>query len=268
MEVFYPTPERECLGVSPHAHVHESTVIGPGTNVHPGVVIGPNVTIGRDCDIHPGVCIGADCSIGDECALYPNVVLYDRVELRNRVRIHASTVLGADGFGYRQVDGRHVKIPHYGNVLIEDDVEIGSCTTIDRSFMGSTRIGAGSKIDNLVVIAHNCELGKHNILVSQVGFAGSVTTGDYVVCAGQVGIADHVHLGTGSVFGAKCGVHKSMPAGQRFIGAPAEVDRDFLKQTMAVKKLPELRQQVKALEAQMLELQARLETGLSEQKVA
>lgn len=268
MQWYSPEPQRPNFGISPRAHVDETARIGAGTNVYPGAVIGANVVIGENCDIHPGVCIGANCRIGNECILYPYVVLYDRVELRNRVLIHASSVIGADGFGYRQVAGRHEKIPHYGNVLLEDDVEIGACATIDRSFLGSTKIGEGSKIDNLVVIAHNCELGKHNILVSQVGFAGSVTTGDYVVCAGQVGIADHVHLGTGSVYGAKCGVHKDMPAGQRYIGAPAEVDRDFLKQTMALKKLPELRQQVKDLTAIVQALQSRLDAGDAGRHVA
>lgn len=254
-----PPAEREVLGVCPGATVAAGAEVGEGTNIHTGAIVGPGVRIGRRCDIHPGAVIGRDCRIGDDCTVFPNAVLYPGVQLWNRVRVHACAVIGADGFGYRQKDGRHEKIPHYGTVVVEDDVEIGAGTTIDRSFLGATRIGAGTKIDNQVVVAHNCELGKHNVLVSQVGFAGSVTTGDYVVCAGQAGIADHVHLGTGSVFGAKCGVHKDMPAGGRFMGSPADYDRDFFRQAMALKKLPELRQQVKDIERQLQYVLSRLE---------
>jgi UDP-3-O-[3-hydroxymyristoyl] glucosamine N-acyltransferase len=177
-------------------------------------------------------------------------------------------VIGTDGFGYLQKDGRHVKIEHYGNVVIEDDVEIGACTTIDRSFLGSTRIGTGTKIDNQVMIAHNCELGPHNIIVSQVGFAGSVTTGAYVVCAGQVGVADHVHLGEGAIFGAKAGIHKDMPGGATYIGTPAQPESDAIRQAIAAHKLPEMRSQLKKLEKQMNALQQQLNHDGSERPAA
>lgn len=265
---YFPAPTREVFGVASTAEIGTDVQIGSGTNIHPGARIGNDVWIGKNCDIHSGVSIGEGCRIGDQCEIYPNAVLYPGVQIWNRVRLHACAVIGADGFGYRQINGRHEKIPHYGTVVVEDDVEIGAGTTIDRSFLGATRIGAGTKIDNQVVVAHNCNLGKHNILVSQVGFAGSVTTGDYVVCAGQVGIADHVHLGERSVFGAKCGVHKDMPPDQRFLGAPAEVDRDFFRQTMSLKKLPELRQQVKSLEQLVLQLQARLDANAADRSAA
>ncbi len=141
---------------------------------------------------------------------------------------------------------------------IEDDVEIGACTTIDRAMVDETVIGQGTKLDNLVMIGHNCEIGRHNLFVSQVGLAGSVTTGDYVVCAGQVGIADHVHLGTRSVVGAKAGVHKDVPAGERQIGVPAIPEADCRRVVMAQHKLPEMRQQLRALERQVEELTSRL----------
>lgn len=167
-------------------------------------------------------------------------------------------MIGADGFSYRLVDGRHERIPHYGSVRIEDDVEVGACTTIDRAMVDETVIGQGTKLDNLVMIGHNCEIGRHNLLVSQAGLAGSVTTGDYVICAGQVGIADHVHLGTRSVVGAKAGVHKDIPAGERQIGVPAIPEAECRRVVMAQHKLPEMRQQLKALERQVVELTSKL----------
>jgi UDP-3-O-[3-hydroxymyristoyl] glucosamine N-acyltransferase len=168
-------------------------------------------------------------------------------------------VIGADGFGYRTIEGRHVRITHFGSVRIEDDVEVGAATTIDRAMVGETIIGAGTKLDNLVMIGHNCEIGRHNLFVSQVGLAGSVTTGDYVVCAGQTGVADHVHLGAGCVLGAKSGVHKDIPAGQRYIGAPATPESEARRIVMTQQKIPEMRKQLRALERQVQELAERVQ---------
>lgn len=257
-----PRRPRPQLGVSHHAYVHPTARIGANTNIHPGVHIGENTVIGDHCDIHPGVVVGANCTLGNHVTLYPHVVLYDDVSVGNRVIIHASAVIGADGFGYRLVDGRHQKIPHFGTVRIEDDVEIGACTTIDRAMIGATVIGEGTKLDNLVMIAHNCEIGRHNIFVSQVGLAGSVTTGQHVVCAGQVGIADHVHLGDGCMLGAKAGVHKDLPGPQRYLGTPAAPEEDTLRAVMALRKLPDMRKQVRHLEAQVAELTDKLNTLL------
>lgn len=258
MKHFRPLRERPIIGVSPHAHVDPSATIGEGTNIYPGAVIGPDVVVGHHCDIHPGVVIGAGCQIGDQTTIYPHAVLYPDVSVGRRVRIHANAVIGADGFGYRFEHGRFVKIPQLGTVRIDDDVEIGACTTIDRGMIGPTIIGEGTKLDNLVMIAHNCELGKHNAFVSQVGLAGSVTTGDYVRCAGQVGIADHVHLGTGCTLAAKAGVHKDVPDGQTYVGVPAgPIDEQF-KVVMAVQKTPEMRTQIRQLERQVAELTKQL----------
>src|SRR5262249_1306460 len=150
--------------------------------------------LGARCVIHPGVIIGRDCRIGDDVILYPGAILYDGVVLGNRVIVHANVVLGADGFGYRFVAGRHVKGPQLGTTEIADAVEIGACTPIDRGTFQATRVGTGTKIDNLVMIGHNCRVGSHNLLISQVGLAGSCTTGSYVVLAGQAGVADHVTI--------------------------------------------------------------------------
>jgi UDP-3-O-[3-hydroxymyristoyl] glucosamine N-acyltransferase len=258
-KLFRPRRERPQIGISPHAHVDATASIGADTNIHPGVVISADVVIGRGCDIHPGVVIGAGCRIGDQTTIHPHAVLYPEITIGDRVLIHANAVLGADGFGYRFEQGRFIKIPQLGTVRVDDDVEIGACTTIDRGMIGPTVIGEGTKLDNLVMIAHNCELGKHNAFVSQVGLAGSVTTGDYVRCAGQVGIADHVHLGTGCTLAAKAGVHKDIPEGQTYVGVPAgPIDEQF-KVVMAVQKAPEMRTQIRHLERQVAELTKQLQ---------
>ncbi len=258
MKFFRPQRERPQIGISPHAHIDPTAKIGPNTNIHPGAVIGPDVVIGRDCDIHPGVVVGAGCQIGEQTTIHPHAVLYPEITIGSRVLIHANAVLGADGFGYRFEQGRFVKIPQLGTVRVDDDVEIGACTTIDRGMIGATIIGEGTKLDNLVMIGHNCELGKHNAFVSQVGLAGSVTTGDYVRCAGQVGIADHVHLGTGCTLAAKAGVHKNIPDGQTHVGTPAgPIDEQF-KVMMAIQKAPEMRTQLRQLERQVIELTKQL----------
>ncbi len=165
--------------------------------------------------------IGDRCQIGRDCVIHPNAVLYADVILGDRVEIHSGTVLGGDGFKYHMVDGRHVKVPHTGRVELGDDVEIGSNCTIDRATFETTRIGAGTKVDNLVMIGHNNTIGRHNLLCAQVGIAGSCKTGDYVVMAGQAGIKDHTEIGDKSMVGAQAGVHRNIPAGQNVLGSPA-----------------------------------------------
>jgi len=265
---FAPPRARPPIGISTDAYVNATAQVGKGTNIHPGAHVAAGVVIGENCDIHPGTVVSRGCQLGDEVVLHPNVVLYENTIIGNRVIIHAGVVIGADGFSYRPVDGRHERIPHYGNVRIEDDVEIGACSTIDRAMVDETVIGQGTKVDNLVMIGHNCEIGRHNLFVSQVGLAGSVTTGDYVVCAGQVGIADHIHLGTRSVVGAKAGVHKDVPAGERQIGVPAIPEAECKRVVMAQHKLPEMRHQLKALERQVEELSSRVAQLLSQGTVA
>jgi UDP-3-O-[3-hydroxymyristoyl] glucosamine N-acyltransferase len=227
-------------GVDPRAFVHPSAVIGEGASIHPFAAVGEGTIIGNRCRIYSGAAIGRHCRFGDEVTIYPNVVIYDGIIIGNRVIIHANAVIGADGFGFRTHAGKHVKMPQLGHVEIGDDVEIGACTTIDRGTFEATRIGEGTKIDNLVQVAHNCQVGKHNLFVSQMGIAGSSSTGDYVIVAGQVGITDHVHVGAGAVLGARAGVTKDVPAGQRTLGAPATPEREQKRILMSLQKLPEI----------------------------
>lgn len=254
-----PRRRQAAVGQSPQAYIHPNATIGSETNIHPGASIASGAVIGDRCEISTGVSIGPGCRIGNDVRLDPNVVLYHGVIVGNRVTIQASSVIGADGFGYKTHDGRHERIPHYGTVRLEDDVDIGACTTIDRAVIGETIIGEGTKIDNNVVIAHNCQLGRHNLLVSQVGFAGSVTTGDYVVCAGQVGIADHVSIGTGAILGAKAGVHKDLAGGKTYLGAPAAPIEETTRAVMTMQKLPQLRQSLRELERQVAALRKQLD---------
>ena len=226
-------PER---GVSAHAHISKTARLGPNCFVSSGVVIGDDVVVEANCDIHPGVVIGAGCRVGANTILYPNCVLYHDVVIGNNVIIHSGSVIGADGFGYRFIGGKFEKIPQLGTVHIHDDVEIGACTTIDRGAIGPTVVGAGTKIDNLVMIAHNCEIGRHNAFASQVGIAGSSSTGDYVRLGGQAGIRDHVHLNSGCSVGAKAGVVKDVPAGETWIGIPASHEMDQKRQLVSVKR--------------------------------
>ena len=256
---FRTEPRRPRIGVSSEAQISPSATIGPDCNIFPGVFIDEQVTIGSRCDLYPGVYVGRNSKIGDDCRLYPHVVLYSDVLLGNRVIVHASAVLGADGFGYRFRNGRFEKIPQLGWVEVADDCEIGACATIDRGMIGATRIGEGTKLDNLVMIGHNCQLGRHNAFASQVGLAGSVTTGDYVRCAGQVGIADHVHLGRGCTLGAKAGVHKDIPEGDTQIGYPARPEQEQLRIVMATGKVPEMRKALRGLEARVEELTRKIE---------
>lgn len=245
--LFNPQPVAPSSGVDPRANLHPTVQIGPGCSIQGFASIGPGTRIGARCRIYPGVVIGAQCQIGDDVTLYPNVVIYDRCSLGHRVIIHAQAVIGADGFGYRTLGGQHVKIPQYGGVRIEDDVEIGAGTTIDRGTFEPTLVGKGTKIDNLVQIGHNCQIGKHNLLVSQVGIAGSSSTGDYVVMAGQVGVADHVHIGDQAVLGAQAGVHKDIPAGVRVLGAPARPEKDAKLILLSMDRLPEIRQDLRMI---------------------
>jgi UDP-3-O-[3-hydroxymyristoyl] glucosamine N-acyltransferase len=247
MLAFRPPAVQQRCGVSSRAVVARSARVGKSSNIHPLAFVGENVQIGERCDIHPGVVIGEGCTIGDGVVIYPNAVLYAGVRIGARVIIHAGSVIGADGFGYRFEAGAFVKIPHTGTVIVEEDVEIGAGSTIDRGMVGATVIGAGTKIDNQVMIAHNCRIGRHNAFASQVGFAGSSVTEDYVRCAGQAGIADHLRLGQGSTIGPQAGVHLDVPAGAKWHGAPAGPDKEQIRVHLCLQRLPELMKQFQQL---------------------
>jgi UDP-3-O-[3-hydroxymyristoyl] glucosamine N-acyltransferase len=245
------TPELPPHGIDPRASVDATATIGPDPSIFPFAVIGAGTVIGARCHIHPGAVVGRNCRLGDDVVLYPHAVLYDGTSLGNRVIIHANAVLGADGFGYRLQDGRHAKVPQFGSVEVGDDVEVGACTTVDRGTFQATRIGAGTKIDNLVMIGHNCQIGRHNLLVSQVGIAGSCSTGDYVVMAGQVGIADHVHISDRAVIGARAGLFRDVGPGERMLGAPARPEREAKRILLCLEHLPALLRSVRRLERQL-----------------
>lgn len=264
MLLFRPRPEREAPRISTAAHVAESAEIADGCWIHAGAVIGDHVTIGPRTEVHSGVVIGPGTSIGADCILYPNVVIYRDCEIRDRVIVHGNAVIGADGFGYRFEQGAFVKIPHTGRTILENDVEIGACATVDRGMIGNTVVAQGTKIDNLVHVAHNCRVGRHNAFAGQVGLAGSVTTGDYVQMGGQVGIADHITIGTGAKLGGKSGVMSNIPEGETFYGAPALPEKVAIRTQLAVHKLPELREQVKQLAAEVAALTKAAEQGHQE----
>jgi UDP-3-O-[3-hydroxymyristoyl] glucosamine N-acyltransferase len=247
VQKLHPRPTTTFAGIHPTAQVHPSAKLADDVAVGPFAVIGEGCIIGVRCRIYGGVVIGNHCRLADDVTIYPRVVLYDYCVLGHRVIIHANAVIGADGFGYRTIQGKHIKVPQLGCVEIADDVEIGACTTIDRATFGATRIGTGTKIDNLVMVGHNCQIGRHNLFVSQVGIAGSVTTGDYVVMAGQVGIADHLHIGDRAILGAKAGVHKDVLHDQRMLGAPATPDKEQMRIMMSLEKLPEIRREIKKI---------------------
>jgi UDP-3-O-[3-hydroxymyristoyl] glucosamine N-acyltransferase len=198
--------------------------------------------------------IGAGCVLGEDVVLFPSVVLYARSELGNRVRIHSGAVIGSDGFGYVQDHGVHRKVPQIGNVVVQEDVEIGANVTVDRGALGPTVIGKGTKIDNLVQLGHNVVIGEHGLLVAQVGIAGSTKLGDYVTLGGQVGLAGHIQLGNRVSVAAQSGVMHNIPDGEKWLGYPAQPDRQTKRQMIAVQHLPELIRRVAELEKKLRSL--------------
>jgi len=265
LALFHPPVVRPQVGISSRATIGSGFSSGNNTNVYAGACVGDRVRLGDDCDIHPGVVIGDDCHIGDQVIIYPGAVLYPGTRIADRVIIHANAVIGADGFGYRFTPtdqapaGAFHKIIHYGHVVLEDDVEIGAGTTIDRAMLDATVIGHGTKIDDQVMVGHNCQVGPHNAFASQVGIAGSTTTGSYVRCGGQVGIADHLTIGDGASVAAKAAVARDIPAGETQLGYPAGPESQQLRILIAQQRLPELLKTVKALVQRIDRLESELE---------
>lgn len=251
---FRPPREERRIGISPAAHVSDTAKIGANVDLHPGCVIGDDVEIGAGSTIHAGCSIMAGCRLGENVTLFPRVVMYENSVIGDRCIIHAGAVLGAYGFGYELAEGRHLLSAQLGYVQLENDVEIGAATTIDRGTYGPTVIGEGTKIDNQVMIGHNCRIGRHNLLCSQVGIAGSTTTGDYVMMAGQVGVRDHVHIGAGAVLGAQAGVMNEIPPGEAYVGSPAIPIREQMQMFAHERKLPEMRKELRALAQQVAKL--------------
>jgi UDP-3-O-[3-hydroxymyristoyl] glucosamine N-acyltransferase len=237
--------------IHPSAVVHHTVKVGDGVTVGPFAVVGEGSVVGPGTVLHAGVVVGRDCRVGAGVVLHPRVVVYDDCVLGDRVIVHANAVIGADGFGYRTQDGRHVKVPQLGWVEVGDDVEIGAGTTIDRGTFGATRIGAGTKIDNLVMVGHNCQIGRHNILAAQAGVAGSCSTGDYVVMGGQVGIADHVHIGDRAMIAAKSGVVGDVAANTRLVGYPARPESLGKRVMVTLDHLPEMRRDIRRVKTHL-----------------
>ncbi|MDA8170122.1 MAG: UDP-3-O-(3-hydroxymyristoyl)glucosamine N-acyltransferase [Nitrospiraceae bacterium] len=259
LALFYPRPHPQA-GISPLAHVAQSARIAADASISPFACIAAGAEIGRGSIIYPGAYVGEGSAIGEDCILYPNVTVREGVRIGSRVIIHSGSVIGADGFGYAFRGGVHVKIPQVGGVIIEDGVEIGACSTIDRATTGNTVIGAGTKIDNLVQIAHNVKIGSGSIIVSQAGIAGSSRLGNYVIVAGQAGIADHVEIEDGTVIGANSGVMpNSKLAKGAYAGSPVMPHMQWLRVNAISAKLPELNKTVQDMEKRLREIERRLQ---------
>lgn len=253
LPLFFPEP-KPAPGIHPTAIVSPSARIDPTAHLGPGCVIGDDAVIGARCQIEAGAVVGAACQLGDDSRLCPKVTLYPRCRIGQRVTIHAGSVIGADGYGYVLDGGAHRKVPQVGNVIIHDDVEIGANVTIDRGALGSTVIGKGTKIDNLVQIGHNVVIGEHCLLVAQVGVAGSARLGNYVTLGGQVGIAGHLKVGDRAMIAAQSGLMNDVPAGEKWMGSPARPDRQMKRQFIASERLPDLLRRVAELERRLAEL--------------
>ncbi|HEY1660843.1 MAG TPA: UDP-3-O-(3-hydroxymyristoyl)glucosamine N-acyltransferase [Verrucomicrobiae bacterium] len=250
LAVFFPD-QKYSAGIHPSAVVAGSAQIDPTAHIGPHCVIGERVKIGARAVLQAGNFIGDDAQLGEDVNLFANVTIYPRGQIGRRVRIHANSVIGSDGFGYVLDNGAHRKVPQVGNVIIGDDVEIGGGTVIDRGALGSTVIGKGTKIDNLVHIAHNVQIGEHCIICGQVGFAGSSKVGDYTMFGGQVGISGHLKIGKQVQVAAQGGVMHDIPDGQKWLGTPAQPDRQAKRQMIAMQYLPDLLKRVAELEKKL-----------------
>ncbi len=250
LPLFFPEPVF-APGIHPTAIVPAGAKVDPAAHIGPYCVLSEGVRIGARSILQGGNYLGPNCSIGDEVNLFPNVTLYPATEIGNRVRIHSGTVVGSDGFGYVQDAGIHRKVPQIGSVIIRDDVEIGANVTIDRGALGPTVIGRGTKIDNLVQIAHNVTIGEHCLVVSQAGIAGSCKLGNYVVLAGQVGVAGHLKIGNRVSVAAQSGVMHNIPDGEKWLWSPAQPDRQAKRQMIALQQLPDLLRRFNELEKRL-----------------
>jgi UDP-3-O-[3-hydroxymyristoyl] glucosamine N-acyltransferase len=244
-------------GCHPSAVISDSATVASTAYIGPNCVLGENVTIGENAILETNCTVGDNSALGQAARLFPNVSIYSQCKLGDRVRIHAGTVVGSDGFGYVFDQDHHRKIPQIGGVIIEDDVEIGANCTVDRGALGDTKIGRGSKIDNLVQIAHNVVIREHCILVAQNGIGGSSEIGAYSILAGQVGVAGHLKIGPKSTVAAKSGVITELEGNQQYMGYPAIPANEAKRQIIAVKKLPDLAKRVRELEKRIEDLSSK-----------
>lgn len=242
-------------GIAPNAWISPTAQLGKDLTIFPFVYIGDRCRIGDRVTLYPGVFVGEDSSVGEESVIYPNVSLYSGTLIGKRVILHSGVVVGSDGFGYVKDGSKNVKIPQVGSVEIEDDVEIGSNTTIDRGALGKTIIRKGVKIDNLVQVAHNVVIGEDSIIVAQVGISGSTKIGRNVTLAGQVGLVDHIEIGDNVMVGAQSGVAHDLPPNQAFSGYPAVPHREWLRAATLFSKLPAMRKTLVEVEKRLVKIE-------------
>jgi UDP-3-O-[3-hydroxymyristoyl] glucosamine N-acyltransferase len=259
-EFLHPKPKSRgtrhaTADISPEAEIADDVELGPHTRVEAGA------RIGAGCILHAGAVVGRGCQIGKECILYPYVVLYPGVQIGDRVVLHAGVIVGSDGFGYIADGARQLKFPQVGGVVIEDDVEIGAHTVIDRGSLGTTRIGAGAKLDNLIQIAHNVEIGKHVVIAAQTGISGSSIIEDHAVIGGQVGFGDHTHVERGVVIGSKAGIlpGKIVRSGEVYWGVPVRPLREYKRLNALFGRLPEMKAEIESLKKEIAQLRAMLQ---------
>jgi len=255
VELFQGKAEPAAPGIHPTAVIADDVFVDPSACIGPHVVIESGGRIEARAVIQAGCFLGAGVRIGPDTLLYPNVTIREGCEIGARGILHSGTVIGTDGFGFVRDGDIYRKLPQVGNVIVEDDVELGSCVTIDRATTGTTRVGAGTKIDNHVQIAHNVQIGQSCIIVAQVGISGSTVLGDHVVLAGQVGVVGHIEIGSGVMVGAQSGVAKSVKAGERMFGSPALPVAQAKRVEAAIRHLPELVQEVRQLRRRVRELE-------------
>jgi UDP-3-O-[3-hydroxymyristoyl] glucosamine N-acyltransferase len=245
-------------GIDPHAWVSRTARLGKDLTVYPFVCIGERCSIGDRVTLYPGVSVGEDSSIGEDSILYPNVSVYSGTIIGNRVILHSGVVVGSDGFRYEKEGRKNLKIPQLGIAEIEDDVEVGANTTIDRAAFGKTIIRRGVKIDNLVMVAHNVVIGEDSVIISQVGISGSTKIGSNVILAGQVGLVGHIEIGDNVMVGAQSGVTHDLPSNQAYVGSPALPHREFLRAAALFPKLPEMRKTLLDLEKRIKKMEEAL----------
>ncbi|MDD2850467.1 MAG: UDP-3-O-(3-hydroxymyristoyl)glucosamine N-acyltransferase [Desulfuromonadaceae bacterium] len=257
LTLFYTTPHLP-LGTLPAANVSETAQVGANTTIYPGACIGQNVVVGDRTVIYPGAVLYDDVVIGSNCIIHANAVVRERCRIGNNCVLQPGAVIGSDGFGYAPDGASYYPIPQIGIVVLDDGVEIGANSCIDRAAIEVTRIGRGTKLDNLVQIAHNCLIGEDCMIVSQVGISGSAKIGNHVTLAGQVGVAGHLTIGDNVLVGAQSGVPSSLPANAAYSGTPTMPHKEWLKSVMVVPRLPEMKKTLSSLEKRVAELEALL----------
>lgn len=257
--VFFHPRQSVASGIHATAIIDDSAVIGQNTAVMAYAVIGKNVKIGDNCTIYPSVFIGDNVTIGSNTTIYPGAVIHENCVLGQRDVIRAHAVIGGEGFGFATEHGKHTRIPQIGNVEIGDDVEIGACTCIDNATLGSTKVARGTKVDNLVHLGHNVEIGEDCFIIAQTGIAGSTKAGNHVIFAGQTGCTGHITIGDNAVFAGKTGITGNIKGGQIYAGFPARPHMEWSRTQVYLKHLPEMAKTIKALEKKIAELEKKAE---------